>query len=234
MYKGKRLLAIIPARSGSKGIRDKNIKELLGKPLMAYAIDAALGTGVMDDVIVSTDSERYADIARKHGADVPFLRPFELSSDTALAEGYIFHALGELDKKEMTYDFFVVLQPTSPLRTTEHIMSGIRLAVDEKLDSVVSFSIAEHPPQLCFELPEDLSLGGVTAAGTNRQELEPLYRINGMLYVSSSEAYKKYRTWYGPSSKALIIDSRYAVDIDTELDFEFAEFLMKRGMDRGE
>ena len=230
MYKNKRFLAIIPARSGSKGLPNKNIKDLVGKPLMAYSIEAALATGVIDDVIVSTDSSLYAEIARRYGAEVPFLRPAELASDKSLATDYIIHALQTLNEMGRTYDFFVLLQPTSPLRTAEHILSGIKLAVDERLYGVVSFSKADHPIEYFYRLPIDLNLGGITITSANRQDFMPYYRINGMLYISDCEVYLNTRTCYGANSKALIIENRYAIDIDTELDFEIAEFLMMRSL----
>ena len=230
MYKGKRFLAIIPARSGSKGVPNKNIRDLLGKPLMAYSIETALATGLMDDVIVSTDSEHYAEIARQHGAEVPFLRPAELASDTSLATDYIIHVLQALKVMGRTYDYFVLLQPTSPLRTSQHILSGIKMAVEEELSGVVSFSKAEYPIESFHRLPVDLNLSGVAVTSANRQDFIPPYRINGMLYISDCEVYLNTRTCYGPNSKALIIDNRYAIDIDTELDFEIAEFLMKRSL----
>ena len=230
MYKNKRFLAIIPARSGSKGLPNKNIKNLLGKPLIAYSIETALATGEIDDVIVSTDSMLYAEIAKRYGAEVPFLRPAELASDTSLATDYIVHALQTLKENGRTYDYFVLLQPTSPLRTVEHILSGIKMAVDEELSGVVSFSKADHPMESFHRLPVDLNLGRVAVASANRQDFIPYYRINGMLYISDCEVYLNTRTCYGPNSKALIIENRYAIDIDTELDFEIAEFLMNRSL----
>lgn len=116
-----RAIAIIPARSGSKGLKDKNIKELNGKPMMAYTIEAANSCGIFDCVHVSTDSEKYANIARKYGADVPFLRGDELSGDNSSSWNFVRYVLFMYSKLGIEYDLFSLLQPTSPLRTAEDI-----------------------------------------------------------------------------------------------------------------
>jgi len=228
MYKGKRFLAIIPARSGSKGVPDKNIRNLNGKPLIAYTIKAAIDSGMMDAVVVSTDCEKYASVARDYGATVPFLRPTSIAGDFALASEYILHTIEGLKELGQTFDYFVLLQPTSPLRKPEHITDGIQMIVDEGLDSVVAFSEAEHPPSYYHPLADDLRLGSLSVKESNRQEHQQYYRINGMLYVSKCEAYQKNPTFYGSKGKALVIDNTYALDIDNEYDFALAEFMIKR------
>jgi CMP-N,N'-diacetyllegionaminic acid synthase len=222
-------MAIIPARSGSKGLPHKNIRPFCGRPLIAYTIETAAETGMFDMIYVSTDSERYADIAAWYGASVPFLRPAELAGDSSLASEYIRQALTEFAKIGETFDYFVLLQPTSPLRRAEHVAEGIRAAVDEGLASVVSFSEAEHPIAFYHELPEDLNLGALAQKReANRQEEGRYYRINGLLYICECEYYLRNGTFYGTNGKALIIDSKYAIDIDSALDFEVAEFLYRR------
>ena len=232
MYRGKRFLAIVPARSGSKGVPDKNIRDLSGKPLMAYTIEAALATGVIDDIVVSTDSGIYADIARKYGALVPFLRPKELSEDSSLASGYIIHTIEGMKAMGRVYDYFILLQPTSPLRTAEHIMTGIKMVVDECLSSVVAFSEAEHPPEIYHLLPADMGIGNLKFKEANRQEHGNYYRINGMLYICDCDMYLKTKNFYDSNGKALIIGKEYAIDIDTEYDFALAEFLLKKSGSR--
>lgn len=230
MYRNKTFLALIPARSGSKGLPDKNIRPLRGKPLMAHTIEATIQTGLMDDVVVSTDSERYADIARRYGADVPFLRPEWLSTDTSLASEYIVYTLDRLRAMGRAYDYFVLLQPTSPLRMAAHIAEGVQKTVDEGLESVVAFSETDYPVEIYHALPPDFNLGELSIREANRQEHAPRYRINGMLYICACDIYLQTRSFYGPKGRALIIDSRYAVDIDGEYDFVLAEFLMNRGI----
>jgi CMP-N-acetylneuraminic acid synthetase len=229
VYGGKRLLCVIPARSGSKGLPHKNIRGFCGKPLIAYTIEAALETGMFDVIYVSTDSEGYADTAARYGASVPFLRPAELAGDKSLASEYIRHALTEFKNMGELFDYFALLQPTSPLRKTEHIADGVRMAVDEGLMSVVAFSEAEHPASYYHELPEDLNLSGVAAMReSNRQRERRYYRINGLLYVCDCDYYLRNGTFYGANGKALIIDAKYAIDIDSEQDFVVAEFLYRR------
>jgi len=230
VYKKKRFLAIIPARSGSKGLPGKNIRELLGKPLIAYSIEAALATGLMDSVIVSTDWEQYAEIARCYGAEVPFLRPKELAGDSSLASDYVVHAIETMKNLGQTYDYFVLLQPTSPLRKPEHIMAGVQMAVDEGLTAVVSFSESEQSMGHHHRLPPDMSLFGLNSREFNRQSEKKHYYINGLLYLCDCETYLATRSFYVPNSKALVIDGIYAVDIDNYYDFLLAEFLMTRGM----
>ena len=121
MYRDKRFLAIIPARSGSKGVKDKNIRPLHGKPLMQYSIEAARESGIMDRIFVSTDSPRYADIARAAGAEVPFLRPADIAGDRAVATDYLVHAIETYRTLGETFDYFALLQPTSPLRTGQDL-----------------------------------------------------------------------------------------------------------------
>ena len=124
MFKEKKIIAVIPARSGSKGLKDKNIKKLNGKPLIAYTIDAAKNANIFDKIIVSTDSEKYAEISREYGAQVPFLRSGKNSSDGANSWDVVKEVLMKLDEK---YDIIVLLQPTSPLRTSENILESLKL-----------------------------------------------------------------------------------------------------------
>jgi CMP-N-acetylneuraminic acid synthetase len=228
MYNGKTFIAVIPARSGSKGVKDKNIRRLNGKPLMVYTIEAAINSAVIDSVMVSTDSELYAAIACKHGAEVPFLRPSAISGDKSLASDYIIHVIEKLKEIGRVYDYFIILQPTSPFRKPEHITAGVQMIVDEKLDSVVAFSEARHPLNYFHPLPHDFNLGNICLQESNRQEHEQYYKINGMLYIAECKAYLQSRNFYGPKSKALIIDNKYALDIDSEYDFSLAEFMMER------
>ena len=150
-----RNLAIIPARSGSKGVKDKNIKVLCGKPLMGYTIEAALESGMFDEVMVSTDSEVYAGIARRYGAQVPFLRSEATSTDTASSWDMVEEVLNGYRKLGKSFDTFCLLQPTSPLRNSEDIKNAYKM-YEEKADlAVVSVCEAEHSPLWCGHLPEN-------------------------------------------------------------------------------
>lgn len=228
MYNNKRILGIIPARSGSKGLLDKNIMELQGKPMMAYTIEAALETKVIDDVIVSTESARYAEIAKKYGAFVPFLRPESLAQDDSSTMDLLIYTINCLAELGMIYDYFIILQPTSPLRRAEDIVNSIELCFEKDADAVVSVCKAEHSPLWCNTLKEDLCLANFLSENTNkrRQDLGQYYRLNGAIYLSKVDTFLKRRTFYTERSYAYIMDKAFSVDIDDIMDFKFAEILI--------
>ncbi|MCR6513568.1 MAG: cytidylyltransferase domain-containing protein [Clostridium sp.] len=225
MYKDKKILGIIPARSGSKGIKDKNIKPLLGEPLIKYTIDAALNSNMIDDLIVSTDSKTYANISKELGAKVPFLREDYLASDEAKTSDVIIDILEKINED---YDYFILLQPTSPLRNENHIKEAIKLGVDSECDSVVSVCEVDHSPMIMNTLDEDLGLFNFIKSSNRRQDNEKFYRINGAIYISKVNHYKKTKDFYLENSKAYIMDRRDSIDIDDILDFQIAEAIMKR------
>ncbi|MBR5422079.1 MAG: acylneuraminate cytidylyltransferase family protein [Lachnospiraceae bacterium] len=223
-------LAIIPARSGSKGVTDKNIRELCGKPLMAYTIEAALISGEFEEVMVSTDSEHYADIARSFGAEVPFMRSVENATDTASSWDMVAEVLQNYGEYGREFETFCLLQPTSPLRSAEDIRAAYRLYREKAEVAVVSVCRAEHSPLWCAHLPEDQSLDGfIDAEKTQqRQSCGVFYRLNGAIYIVNTTSFSEDRYLYRKGSYAYRMDERNSVDIDTELDFEFAELLMKK------
>lgn len=229
MYNNKKLLAIIPARSGSKGLKDKNIKELNGKPMIAYTINAAIESGVFDDIVVSTDSEVYADIAMKYGADVPFLRPAYLSTDDALTSDVVEYTIRELEKRGKKYDLLMILQPTSPLRKAKDILGAVKLLFEKDANSVVSVCEAEHNPLYMNILDETLSMDNFLAKDvkSRRQELPKFYRLNGAIYLSKVDYYLKYKDLYREGSYAYIMDKKKSIDIDDELDFLITEHILK-------
>lgn len=154
-------LAIIPARSGSKGLKDKNIKLLNGKPLLVYSIEAALQAGVFDQVMVSTDSIEYSKIAKSYGAQVPFLRSEVNSSDQASSWDMVREVLSFYREEGKEFDSFCLLQPTSPLRNAEDIRNAYRLYAEHKAASVISVCETEHSPLWCGHLGEEGSLGRI-------------------------------------------------------------------------
>ena len=222
-------IAIIPARSGSKGLKDKNIRLLNGKPLMAYSIEAALDSGVFDAVMVSTDSEKYAEIAGKFGAEVPFLRSDELASDTATSRDVILDVLNRYEAGGKTFDTFTLLQPTSPLRTAGDIINAYDIFTQKKACAVVGVTETEHSPLLCGTLPTDGSMDGFIkpeAKDKPRQTLDTYYRINGAMYIASVGYYRKWGDYYRERCYAYVMRREVSVDIDCEMDFQMAEFLM--------
>ena len=225
-------IAIIPARSGSKGLPDKNILPLCGKPLLAYSIEAAQQSGKFDAIHVSTDSEKYAKIARQYGADVPFLRSAEMSSDTASSWDTVREVLSRYAERGQQFDYVMLLQPTSPLRTAEDISSAFCL-LDTETINVVSVTEVDHPVQWCFPLPKNQSLDEFAKSPYNamrRQELTPYYRENGAVYLVRTErmADPSYDL-YADHCRALIMPRERSIDIDTKTDFAIAEALLTAG-----
>lgn len=221
-------IAIIPARCGSKGIKDKNIKELCGKPLMAYSIEAAINSGCFEEIMVSTDSEKYAKIAEHYGANVPFLRSETNSSDTASSWDMVQEVLDKYYNFEKCFDSFCLLQPTSPLRTSEDIKDAYRIFHQKASFAVVSVCEAEHSPLWCGHLPESNEFIGFIDANSIRQRQagEKFYRINGAIYIVNCEKFKIDKYLYQPGSFAYIMDQVKSVDIDTITDFKLAEVLL--------
>lgn len=222
-------IAIITARSGSKGLPDKNIKELCGKPLLAYSVEAALQSGMFETVHVSTDSEKYAKIAREAGADVPFLREAVTSSDTAGSWDVVREVLEKYRVFGQEFDTVTLLQPTSPLRTAQDICDGYKLFQERQALSVVAVCEMEHSPLWSNTLPEDASMAGFLSKVENvpRQQLATYYRINGALYIVETGAVMMKENLYGERSYALVMPQERSIDIDTALDFMIAETIMK-------
>lgn len=223
-------IAIIPARSGSKGLPNKNVKELCGKPLMAYTIEAALRSNCFDEVMVSTDSEVYAEIARKNGASVPFIRSETTSTDNASSWDTVEEVLSEYEKRGYLFDSFCLLQPTSPLRTAEDICAAYDIFNKKASFAVVSVCEAEHSPLWCGLLGEDNELNCFIDRNSmkQRQAGGKYYRLNGAIYIVTTELFRKDRFLYQKGSYAYIMDTRKSIDIDTIHDFEYAEFLIQK------
>lgn len=225
-----RNIAVVPARSGSKGLKDKNIKELCGKPLLTYTVEAALQAGVFDKVHVSTDSELYAEIARNCGADVPFLRSEQMASDTASTWDAMRFVLEEYKKRGEEFDTITVLQPTSPLRTGDDIAQAYAFFTQKKANMISGVCEMDHSPLWSNVLPTDLSMGNFEdekLAFLPRQELPVYYRENGAIYMLKTSHLFSQKNIYKDKCYAYIMDRSHSVDIDTELDFLIAETIMK-------
>lgn len=222
-------IAIIPARSGSKGLKDKNIRPLLSKPLIAYTIEAALESRLFDTVMVSTDSEAYVEIAKKHGAEAPFLRSTKNSSDTATSWDTVEEVLTNYNGMGRTFDTFCLLQPTSPLRSVRDLVQAYKIFSDKNAVAVVSVCELEHPLSWCGTLDEKQSLDGFIdcKAASSRQKSETHYRINGAIYVLNISEFRKDRFFYRKGAYAYVMPKERSIDIDTEFDFQYAEFLLE-------
>lgn len=228
MYKGMRILAIIPARCGSKGLKDKNIKNLNGKPMIAYTIEASKESNVFTDIVVSTDSSDYAKISEEYGAWVPFLRPKQFSTDEASSADVIMYTINELNRNEKKYDYFMLLQPTSPLRTAKDIKNAVDLLIEKNANSVISVCETEHSPIFVNTLDETLKMDNFLDNKFNvpRQMLPSYYRLNGAIYLSEINYFAKFKNFYHENSYAYVMDNKSSTDVDTLVDFEFAKLLM--------
>lgn len=225
------VLGIIPARFNSKGIANKNIRKLNNKPLLAYTIEAALGAEKLTRILVSTDAEEIADIARTYGAEVPFLRPIELARDDTPMLPVIQHAVRFLEKNEnYKADIIVTLQPTSPLRKASHIDEALEKLIATGADSIVSLCEVEHSPFWMKKIEDDRVFNFVegSATHTRRQDLPKLYRLNGAIYVTRYNVLMIENKILGDDTRAISMNQKDSIDIDTELNFELAELLLKK------
>ncbi len=226
-----RLIAIIPARSGSKGLKDKNIRELNGKPLIAYSIEAALASGLFNVVHVSTDSRKYAEIASSYGADEPFLRDYKNSGDDSSSWDVVREVLSKYIEIGKVFDICVLLQPTSPMRTSDDIKAAYSLFLERNAESLTSVTEVDHPIQWCFRLDDSCSMRDFASSpykDMRRQQLEKHYRENGAIYiVRTSDISNNSFDFYTQNCIAYKMDPDRSIDIDTLQDFIAAESLIK-------
>lgn len=218
-----RVLGLIPARGGSKTVPRKNLRELAGKPLVAWAIEVALGCAALDRVIVSTDDEEIAEVARGCGVEVPFLRPPELAGDATPDLPVLRHALEAVDER---FDVVAWLRPTAPLRTAADVENAVRLLQLTGADAVRSVCIAEHSPYWMMRLEGGKLKPLLGDIPPQRQALPPIYRLNGAVDVALCASVGD--DLFGGDVRAYIMPSERSVDLDTELDFVVAEALLRR------
>ncbi len=221
------MLAIIPARGGSKGLPGKNIKILLDKPLIAYTIEAALKVAEIDRVFVSTDDEDIARVAKQYGAECNYLRPAHLATDSARAIDVYNFILEKFEKEGQKYDEVIILQPTSPLRTSRNIKDAIDLFYANHADSVISYCEEHHPIIWHKYLDAKGRFEDIFESGLkNRQDERKSYYPNGAIYIFKSELLKSGK-YYSSQSFAYVMEREFSVDIDTITDFKQAEFFLK-------
>lgn len=228
-----KILAIIPARSGSKRLIDKNILHLQGKPLIAWSIEAALKSKFIDRVVVSTDSLKYANIAKYYGASIPFIRKSELALDSTLTFDVIKDVINFYSNKTI-YKYVILLQPTSPLRNEKHIDEAIELFFLKNANSIVSVCECEHSPLWTNVLPNDDSMDNFIKEDIKNlrsQDLPKYYRLNGAIFIAEITNYLKYKTFFTPNCFAYKMNIEESVDIDTETDLNFAQFLLSERND---
>lgn len=227
-----RVIALIPARGGSKRLPRKNLLPLAGKPLLAWTVEAARAARRVDRVILSTDDAEIAAVGRAHGAETPFIRPAELASDEAGTLDVMLHALRMLAAADETCDLLVVLQPTSPLRSAADIDAAVALLRNKTADAVISVCETEHPPEWSNTLPDDLSMAGFFRPGirTRRsQDLPRTFRLNGAIYVYSARRLLHSGSLdMDDNCFAYLMPRERSIDIDDALDFELAQLLRQR------
>lgn len=219
------VLAIIAARGGSKGLPGKNTRPLGDRPLIVWSIDAALGAACISRVIVSTDASEIAEVAAAAGADVPFSRPPELATDTASSVDVVAHALAECPG----YDYFVLLQPTSPLRTGADIDAAFAQMQTARAEACVSVSVVEKSPWLMFRLDETGRLESLLPqwpAGMRRQDLPTTYILNGAIYFGATRAFHRHGQLVPDAAVGHVLQHEHAVDIDTLDDFDRTEVIL--------
>lgn len=225
MLNGKTFLAVIPARGGSKRLPRKNVLDLAGKPLIVWSIEAGLESNYIDKVIVSSDDDEILDIAQKCGSSTT-KRPDELASDTATSFDAIKHTVENMDR----YDYVVLLQPTSPLRTAEQIDEAIELLGMVKADAVVSVCEMDHSPLWSNTLPKDGNMNHFIRdeiRDKRSQDLEKFYRLNGAVYICNTNRLLEEKSFFlHDNIFAYCMDRKSSVDIDEKIDFQFAEILI--------
>ena len=223
-----KVFAVIPARGGSKGLPKKNIKVLGNKPLIAWSIETALKSTLLDKVIVSTDCSHITDIAKQYGAEVPFVRPSELASDTASSKDVLIHAIQYFSSKGEVYDYVVLLQPTTPFRNTEDIDKMIHKAIAKNADMIVSVTeTTSNPYYVLFEENADGFLKKSKEANfTRRQDCPNVYEYNGSVYVINTMSLLAQNTLMLEKVIKYEMGKLHSVDIDDQFDFNYAEFLL--------
>ena len=231
MINNKKVLGIIPARAGSKGLPGKNIKQFCGKPLLAYAIEAGSKCEFIDNLIVSTDSEEIAEIARTLGAQVPFIRPSNLALDITLSTDVVIHALDFFkDNMKLIFDYVIVIEPTSPLRDSTDLKQAMEnLLKHEVAKSIVGICLTENQnPNYLFKLQKNDTIVKYDKSNqtlSRRQDLDEVYFVEGSLYISDVDYFRQKNTFYHDKTIGFILPKWKSIEIDDIFDFIMAEAL---------
>jgi len=218
-------LAVIPARGGSKGIPRKNIKELAGKPLIAWTIEEAKKSKYITRLVLSSEDEEIIEVAKKHGCEVPFIRPIELAADDTSGVELVLHAIGQCPG----YDYVVLLQPTSPLRSVEDIDGAIERLLEEDSEFCVSVAESQESPYWMYKLNDNQlqSLLENESITTRRQDLPVVYSLNGAVYIAKIEAFLKEKSFLTSRTLGYVMNNEHSYDIDNQIDFLICEIIKK-------
>jgi len=222
---GLKILALVPARGGSKGIPGKNIVSVGGKPLIAWSIEAAQAVATVDRLVVSTDDEAIAAVAKEYDCEVPFMRPAELAADGTPGIDVVLHALDTL----AGFDIVVLLQPTSPFRTSAQIAEAIQLLVDKDAPSVVSVAQSSKPPEWLYYKDDNDQLEPMLKTGEDllrRQDSRPVFYLNGAIYVARVGWLRQQRSFLGDGTIAYVMPAENSMDIDEPWDLRLAQAIV--------
>jgi CMP-N,N'-diacetyllegionaminic acid synthase len=229
-----RILALIVARDNSKRLPGKNVRMLGGRPLIVHTFEAAKAAHSLDRIVLSTDSQHMADLARCHGVDVPFLRPAELAGDHSRVIDTALHSLRWLaEHEEYVADYVMLLQPTSPFRTAQDIDAAVRLAEINNAEAVVGVTEVEAHPGLTRRIDAAGRLTRLPGAENWSQDLPALHAINGAMYLVRTDFLFKDQCWCPDRALAYVMPHERAMDIDTERDFKLAELILQDRLDHG-
>lgn len=230
MYKNKRILAVIPARGGSKGIPSKNIFNVGGQPLIKYTIDCAKNSKYLDRTVISTDSTEIKRVAEECGGDVPFMRPAELALDTSKTIDCIVHAIETLKKLGEEYDYVMIIQNTVPLRKGWHIDESIEKIIDSNERSLVSVTEVEQHPILMRTLNEDDTVKNLLHMNSTmrRQDFPKFYKVDGAIAIQKIDEEFNLNTSINDGKLAYIMDSKYSRDIDNYIDIKVIEYYFEK------
>ncbi len=226
MIDGHSVLGVILARGGSKGLPRKNVRDLAGKPLIAWTIEAGHESEYIDRLILSSDDADIIAVAEEYGCEVPFQRPSELARDDTPSMDALLHAMNQLP----SYDYITLLQPTSPLRTASDIDATIKTCVKHRAPACVTVTEADKPPQWMYTLREGHRLEPVLGRDETvyrRQDAPDTYVLNGAVFVARSGWLRRRETFHGDETVAYVMPSERSADVDTELDLEWCEWRAK-------
>ncbi|MED4911295.1 acylneuraminate cytidylyltransferase family protein [Brevibacillus centrosporus] len=224
MIQGKLVLALIPARGGSKGVPRKNIRSLGGKPLIAWTIEEAKKSAYIDRVVLTSDDAEIIQVSKDLGCEVPFVRPKELAQDDTPGITPVLHAMENLPG----YDYIILLQPTSPLRKAEDIDGCILHCIEQKANVCVSVTEQEKSPYWMYQMNAMGQLDPLLSSPgyARRQETPPVYTLNGAIYVANTSWLQEKQTFLSDETLGYVMSKERSIDIDTELDFIVADSLL--------
>lgn len=232
VYKNEKILALIPARGGSKGIPRKNIKKLAGKPLINWTIEAALESKYIDKLIVSSDDQEIIDVAKSAGCDAPFVRPASLATDSTPSMDVIMHGLEQMKAiSDDSYTHLLLLQPTSPFRTAKHIDDIIENCVDQDAEMTISVNkLSKHPSAMYYLKGRFLTSFIPGQKNTRRQDMPLTLEHNGALYLSKIPTLIKVQSYSYQRAMAFVMEGYSNLDIDEPSDWDFATYLVDKGI----